>query len=92
MPEYSRFQKGVIKRHYANLETKTLQALQELVSELYLSAGKPKAETLWKRAEQHLAKTDVPRSRFEKVIATRDLQTLADLVSKAKVPDREPGR
>lgn len=91
MPEYSRYQKGVIKRHYANLESKTLDALQEIVSELYLATDGAKQKRLWDRARQHLGKTDVPASRVETICEARDLKGLAEAIAKAGVPDRKPG-
>lgn len=87
--EYSRYQQGVIKRHYEHLDTKTVLALQEIATELYLTTSKPKADKLWERAAAHLAKTDVPKSKAAEVVQKRDIERLADLASKAKVPDRK---
>lgn len=87
--EYSRFQQGVIKRHYEHLDTKTVVALQELATELYLAKGEAKLKRLWDRAAQHLAKTDVPPAKAKAVVEARDLTQLAELAAKAKVPDRK---
>lgn len=88
--EYSRYQKGVIKRHYEHLDTKTVIALQEIATELYLATSAAKADRLWERAAAHLAKTDVPQSKAAAVVESRNIEQLADLAAKAKVPDRKP--
>ena len=80
--EYSRYQRKVIDRYYDNLDTITLTKLQELVSDLFLAEGK-KAETLWKKAESLLAKTDARTSDIRAAIEKRDIQKLAQIVSGA---------
>lgn len=78
----SRYQQGIVKRYYNNLDTITIQKLQELVSELALAGGDAKLqEKLWKRVETALAKADADRARIDRVLASRDTAGLAKLVS-----------
>ncbi|MFG0283150.1 MAG: hypothetical protein ACF8R7_01910 [Phycisphaerales bacterium JB039] len=81
--EYSRFQQGVIKRYYRNLDTITLQRLSEIVSELYIetAAGGKKVDRLWQRAADTLSKTDANDARVAQIIQQRNLEQLARLVS-----------
>ncbi len=80
--EFSRTQRKIIDRYYDNIDTITLTKLQELVSDLFLAEGK-KAETLWKRAEALLAKTDARSSDVREAIEKRDVSKFAQIVSGA---------
>ncbi len=80
--EYSSYQRKVINRYYDNIDTITLTRLQELVSDLYLAEGK-KAETLWKKAEGLLAKTDARGSDVRTAVERRDVKKFAEIVSNA---------
>lgn len=77
--DYSRTQRKIIDRYYDNLDTITLTRLQELVSDLYLAEGK-KAETLWKKAETLLGRTDARASDVRQAIEKRDIRKLAEIV------------
>jgi hypothetical protein len=81
--DHSRFQQGVIKRYYRNLDAISLQKLGEIVTELYLAeAGgeKKKADGLWKRADTALAKSAEKDSRVAAILEQRDVEQLAKLV------------
>lgn len=80
--EFSSYQRKVINRYYDNIDTITLTKLQELVSDLFLAEGK-KAETLWKKAEGLLAKTDARATDVRAVIEKRDVKKFAEIVSGA---------
>jgi hypothetical protein len=58
MAEYSKYQQKVIKRYYENRDVIALQRAQELVTELYLTAGK-KREKHWDSLALHLGKLGV---------------------------------
>ncbi|MBW8883568.1 MAG: hypothetical protein JF612_02070 [Planctomycetia bacterium] len=58
MAEHSKYQQKVIKRYYENRDAIALQRAQELVTELYLTAGK-KREKHWDSLALHLAKLGV---------------------------------
>ncbi len=86
----SSYQKGIVNRYYANLDTLTIQKLQEAVSELYLltpktgvpyaAAGK-KIARHWATVEAALKKTGADPARIAKVLAERKVESLAALVS-----------
>ena len=50
MADRSRYQEGIIKRYYENIDAIMYQKLTDLVGELYLSEGKKRA-ALWTRVE-----------------------------------------
>jgi len=79
MPEYSEYQKKVIRRYYQNREQGDEQRLAELVAELYL-AGAKKAPRLWSQAREYLARLRVPPSRIEHVLRSGDPALLAEVV------------
>ena len=76
---YSNYQKQVIKRYYDNRTQIDEQRLSELVTNLYLSAGK-KQERLWNTAKEIMERLKVPESRVEHVIKTADPAILAEVV------------
>lgn len=81
--DHSRFQQGVIKRYYRNLDTISLQKLGEIVTDLYLAeAGgeTKKLDALWKRAETALAKSGENDPRVAVILEQRDVEKLAKLV------------
>lgn len=81
--EFSAHQRKIIDRYYEHLDTITLATLGEIVSELALCDSDKKAERLWKRAETALAKTRVGADKAREVVAARDVEGLARLVSRA---------
>ena len=76
----SRYQQKIVNRYYEHLDTATLHKLGELVSDLYVSAGDPKADKLWKSVERALSKTTAHADRAKKIIAGKDVTALAALV------------
>ena len=79
MDNYSAHQQKIIKRYYQNIDSITLQKLGETVTEIYLSEGK-KLERLWKNAEAHMTKLEVPAARKASLMAARNPAQLAELV------------
>lgn len=79
---YTRYQKGVIKRYYDNRETLSTQRLGEIVSELYLSTSEKKTVRLWEQAEKALLAAGANEVWLRKVVADRNLEGLAEIVSK----------
>lgn len=77
----SRRQKGIVKRYYEHMDTIQLQRLGEIVSDLYLTESTKKADQLWKRAEAALTKACSKKESFQQIVATRDIEGLARLVS-----------
>lgn len=79
MEDYTRYQQGIIKRYYQNLDQITWQKLSELVADLYLASGK-KREKLWQTAAGHMEKLGVPKDRIDHILAKKDTELLARLV------------
>lgn len=79
LDDYSKHQQGIIKRYYANIDQIQLQKLSEMVTELYLAEGK-KLDKLWKSVEVALTKLEVPQSRIDQLMKTKDVTMLAKLV------------
>ncbi len=85
--EYSSQQRKIINRYYDHIDTIVITRLGEISTELVLAAGdQKKLERLWKRAEQALAKAtpkgQEPSPEIDKVLASRDVEQFAKLVSK----------
>lgn len=77
MPEYSKHQKKIIDRYYANRDTIMLTKLQELTTELYLADTDKKREQLWKRVRAALANLKIGEKLIEHIVAQRDPAVLA---------------
>jgi len=68
MAKHSPYQQRVIKNYYQNRQAISLQRLQELVTELYLTEGKKRAGH-WKTITGHLEKLGVKQSRIDHLVA-----------------------
>ncbi len=79
MPQRSRHQERIIKNYYENREAISLQRVQELVTELYLSEGKAR-ERHWKNLASHLEKLGVAPATIDHLLAHQDLERVAQLV------------
>jgi hypothetical protein len=79
MDNFTGHQQKIIKRYYENIDSITLQKLGETVTEIYLAEGK-KLDRLWKNAEAHMKKLEVPASRIESILKTKNAAQLASLV------------
>ncbi len=75
--EYSAYQRDVISRYYENLDTRTLNNLQELVSQLYLADSKPKKAQLWERAHKAMLRLKVKPAIIEHIMNKKDVVILA---------------
>lgn len=58
MTQHTKHQQNIIRNYYKNRDSISLQRLQELVTELYLTTGK-KREQHWKTIIGHLEKLGV---------------------------------
>ena len=81
MPDYTPYQKGIIRRYYEHGETLALQKLAEIVSDLYLADTAAKKKRLWARAEQALSHLDCPVVQRERVLSEQDVKGLAELLT-----------
>lgn len=77
--DYSPHQTKIIKRYYDNRDAIDDQRLAELVTNLYLSDGK-KAEKMWGTAQQIMERMELPATRIQHVIASKDPAVLARVV------------
>jgi chemotaxis regulatin CheY-phosphate phosphatase CheZ len=78
--DYSRFQKGVIKRFYENRDAVETQRLQEIVTEIYLATTPAKRKRLWERAAALLERTpDVDAAAMQRIIEAQDVEALAKI-------------
>lgn len=72
-------QKSIVRRFYEHADTRTMTALQELVSDLAVAeAGK--AEKMWKKAGELLAKCKVEAAVVERSVGKRDVKAFAEVV------------
>jgi len=82
-PDYSDYQKKVIKRFYDNREQVDEQRLAELVTNLYLAEGKRRAK-MWETAREIMTRMKVPASRIEHIMTTGDPAILAEVVKEVQ--------
>lgn len=77
--DYSAYQQKVIKRYYDNRDAIDDQRLAELVTNLYLTTGK-KLVKMWETAEQIMTRMELPQSRIDHVMNSKDPAVLARVV------------
>lgn len=70
-----------MRRYYEHRDALAMQKLSETVSDLYLCKDERQAARLWQSARTALLNAGVHKARVEKVVAARDLERLAKLVS-----------
>jgi len=84
--ERTNYQKNIIRNYYENRENISLQRVQELVTELYLSEGK-KRQKYWQSLGSHLSKLDVKQQTIDNLIEQDDPQLAAQLIQKLASQD-----
>jgi len=77
----SAYQKGIVKRYYEHKDTLATQKLGEIVSELYLCTDEKKAGRLWDRAAKALTNAGANKVRVERLMRSRDVERLAEIVN-----------
>lgn len=77
--DYTPYQQNVIKRYYDNRDAIDDQRLSELVTNLYLSSGRKQAK-MWETAEQIMTRMELPQSRIDHVVKSKDPAVLARVV------------
>lgn len=77
----TRHQQGIVKRFYEHADTRVVVGLQELLSELFLAAGTPKAEALWTKAAALLQKANVKGPQVDKILGEKNLEALGRLIA-----------
>jgi hypothetical protein len=84
---FTKYQKGIVNRYYANKDAATAQKLQELVSDLALAApGSKEADKLWKKAGPALTAAGVAPEKAERLAAGRSVEALAAAVNDLTKP------
>jgi hypothetical protein len=76
----SGYQQKIVKRFYEHADTRTVAALQEAVSDLYLAPDEKARAKLWTKVEGLLAKAGTNKARVEQVLQARDVKALAEVV------------
>jgi len=79
LEDFSPHQQKIIKRYYSNQDTLQRQRLAELVTELYLAAGK-KRQRAWSAAAAAMQKLGVPQARIDHLLKQDNPVFLAELV------------
>jgi hypothetical protein len=68
MPQqHTKYQQNIIKNYYKNRDSISLQRLQELVTELYLTTGKKRSQH-WKTIIGHLEKLGVKQDTIDHLV------------------------
>ncbi len=82
----SAYQKGIVRRYYAHLDTLALQKLAEAVSELYLTSDPKKAARLWDGVGKALPKVLDDAPAIERIMGKKDVKELAEVVNELSGP------
>lgn len=80
---YTRHQQGIISRHYEHADSKAVQRLQELVSEIYLCETDKKADRLWASVLKCLSQIKAKPATVNAIMQERDVAALAKLAGDA---------
>ncbi len=80
MPDYTPYQKRIIKRYYDHKTELMIQKLSEFVSELSVEEAESKRRQLWTRAEKALRNLKVPSARIARILEAQDVKLLAEVV------------
>jgi hypothetical protein len=79
MADFTPYQQKIIKRYYNNQDTIQRQRLAELVTDLYLSAGK-KRQKVWASIAAAMQKLGVPQSRIDHLLKQDNPALVAEVV------------
>jgi hypothetical protein len=85
VPEYSAYQKGVIKRYYEHRDTIAVHKLAETISSLYLEKSRTKRAALWESAYKLLQAAGVPVNHACVIVEDQNLEALAKIVAELSV-------
>ncbi len=80
MTERTKYQQQVIRRYYQNRDSISLQRVQELVTDLYLSEGKKRLKC-WESLVGHLQKLGVKEATIQHLREKDDPQHVAQFVN-----------
>ncbi len=74
---YTQYQKKVIKSFYDNKDTRLVQKLGELVSNLYLETNEKRIETGWKKIKKMLTDINVHPGEVEYLTKDKNLSMIS---------------
>jgi hypothetical protein len=80
--DYTPHQQRIIRNYYRNRDEIQSSRLADLVAEIYLAGPGKKADRLWDRVGDLLARGSAPIREAEGILARRDIEALARLVSR----------
>ncbi len=75
------YQRGIVNRYYQHQDARVVSKLQELLSDLYMESPGPGSDKKWALIEKELAKTNAEAAKVSRVIASRDLKALGELLA-----------
>lgn len=79
MAERTKYQQNIIKNYYKQRDNISLQRLQELVTELYLTEGK-KRDQHWKTIVSHLEKLGVKQDTIDHLVKQNKPELILGIV------------
>ena len=79
--ERTKYQEGIIRRYYRNLDAVRAQRLQELVGDIFLATTEKRRTTLWAKAGEILTSTGMPAADVGAIVQARDIEALAAAVN-----------
>ena len=87
---HTRYQQGIIRGFYEYRDEAMIQRLHEIISDLAVESDKGKSASLWKAAGMTLAKTSYDSLKAARVIADRNVEALAKIVTELTARAKEP--
>lgn len=79
--DLSKHQRGIVRRYYEHRDTIALQKLGEILSDLWLAESEKKVAALWNSAATALKNAGADPAHAARIVETRNLKALADLVN-----------
>lgn len=86
----SSHQKGIVNRYYQHQDARVVVKLQELLSDLFLTASEAAAAKKWATFEREIGKTNADPAKVAKALAAKDLKALAAIVGDPKLSAATP--
>ena len=78
--EYTRNQQKIISNYYKTAEARAVDSLQQIATELYLTATEKKRAQLWQRARKALETLEVAPPIIDHIISSGKPEILAEHV------------
>ena len=81
MPDYTPYQKGVIKRYYEHRDTIAVHKLAETLTNLYLEKDGKKVAKAWEKVYELMLAAGVREPRANVIVDERNLEALGAVVA-----------